>query len=116
MKSTAGLIPTQANALGAPNKNIKLQLASSILDSRLELLFMALNIPKKFSKVRFIIERLYKADDTFRNIYQDYETYFNALQFWEQSSSDDAPALRREYSELVSELEKELTQILKSKS
>ena len=109
------MISTQANALGASNENIKLELTSSILDSIVELVFMVLDIPKKFSKVRFIIEKLYKADDTFRNIYQDYQTYFNALQFWEQSSSDDAPALRREYSELVSELEKELTQILRSK-
>jgi hypothetical protein len=70
------------------------------------------NIPKKFSKVRHIIEKFYKGDDTFRSIYKDYETYLDALQFWEQSSSDDAAARRSEYKQLVYELEEELTQIL----
>ena len=70
------------------------------------------NIPEKFSKVQHIIEKLYKGDDTFRSIYKDYETYLDALQFWEQSSSDDAAARRSEYKQLVYELEEELTQIL----
>ena len=70
------------------------------------------NIPKKFSEVRHIIEKLYKGDDTFRSIYEDYQTYLDALQFWEQSSSDDAAARRSEYTQLVGELEEELKQIL----
>ena len=69
-------------------------------------------IPDKFSKSQPIIERLYKDDEKFREIYKDYQTYLDALQFWEQSSSDDAPAHRSEYTELVGELEEELTQIL----
>jgi hypothetical protein len=69
-------------------------------------------IPEKFSKVRFIIEKLYKDDNTFRDIYDDYQTYLNASQFWEQASSDDAAARRSEYTQLVSELEEELMQIL----
>jgi hypothetical protein len=73
---------------------------------------MILKIPGKFSKVRHIIEKLYKDDDTFRSIYEDYETYLDALQFWEQSSSDDAAARRSEYTQLAGELEEELTQIL----
>jgi len=69
-------------------------------------------IPEKISKVRHIIEKLYKSDNTFRSIYKDYQTYLDALQFWEQSSSDDAAARRSEYTQLVSELEEELMQIL----
>jgi len=72
-------------------------------------------IPEKFSKVRPIIEKLYKGDDTFRSIYKDYQTYLDALQFWEQSSSNDAAARRSEYTQLVSELEEELMQILNIK-
>jgi len=70
------------------------------------------NIPKKFSKVQYIIEKLYKGDDTFRSVYKDYQTYLDALQFWEQSSSDDAAARRGEYTQLVGELEEELMQAL----
>jgi hypothetical protein len=61
---------------------------------------------------RPIIEKFYEHDEKFREIYNDYQTYLNALQFWEQSSSDDAPARRSEYRELVGELEEELTGIL----
>jgi hypothetical protein len=69
-------------------------------------------IPEKFSKVQHIIEKLYKGDDTFREIYNDYQTYLNALQYWKQSSSDDAAARRSEYTQLVIELEEELMQTL----
>ena len=51
-------------------------------------------IPEKFSKVQHIIEKLYKGDYLFKSIYKDYQTYLDALQFWEQSSSDDAAARR----------------------
>ena len=69
-------------------------------------------IPEKFSEVRHIIEKRYKGDDTFRSIYKDYQTYLDALQFWEQSCSDDAAARRSEYTQLVGELEEELMQAL----
>jgi hypothetical protein len=69
-------------------------------------------VPEKFSNVRHIIEKLYKGDDTFRSVYKDYQTYLNALQFWEQSSSDDAAARRSEYTQLVGELEEELMRAL----
>jgi len=73
---------------------------------------MILKIPEKLSKVRDIIEKLYKDDDTFRDIYDDYLKCRKAFQFWTQSSSDDAAARRSEYAELTSELEEELIQIL----
>ena len=84
----------------------------SIPDSILGIIFMILKIPEKFSKFRHVIEKQYKDDNTFKEIYEDYQTYLRALQFWERSSSNDAPVRWREYSELVSELEEELTQIL----
>ena len=70
-------------------------------------------IPEKFLNVRHVIEKLYKDNDTFKDIYEDYLKCLNAFDFWVQSSSDDAAALRNEYAELVAELEEELTQILK---
>ena len=69
-------------------------------------------IPEKFSRVRHIIEKQYKNDNAFRSIYKDYQTYLDALQFWEQSSSNDAAARRSEYTQLVGELEEELMQAL----
>ena len=69
-------------------------------------------IPEKLLKVRLVIDKFYKDDDTFRDIYDDYLKCRKAFQFWAQSSSDDAAARRSEYAELTSELEEELIQIL----
>jgi len=74
---------------------------------------MALTIPDQFSAIRSHIEKKYKADETFRDIYNDYLTYLDANRFWSNNSTDVAPARRREYAELVNELEKELIQMLK---
>jgi hypothetical protein len=69
-------------------------------------------ISENFSKYRFVIEKFYKDDETFRSIYEDYLEYLKALEYWKQSSSDDAADRRSEYTQLVGELEEELTQIL----
>jgi hypothetical protein len=74
---------------------------------------MALAIPNHLSAIRSYIEERYKADETFRDIYNDYLTYLDAHRFWSHSAMDVAPARRREYAQLVSELEKELIQMLK---
>ena len=77
---------------------------------------MALKIPDHLSAIRNYIEKRYKADETFRDIYDDYLTYLDAHRFWSNKSTDVAPVRRREYAELISELEKELIQVLKKGS
>jgi hypothetical protein len=74
---------------------------------------MALTIPDHLSAIRSYIEKRYKTDETFRDIYNDYLTYLDAQRFWSHKSTDVAPDRRREYAELVSELEEELIQMLK---
>ena len=77
---------------------------------------MALTIPDQLSEIQSQIEKRYKADETFRDIYNDYLTYLDAHRFWSHNSTDVAPVRRREYAQLVSELEKELIQTLKKGS
>ena len=77
---------------------------------------MALTIPDHLSAIRSYIEKRYKADEAFRDIYNDYLTYLDAYRFWSNKSTDVAPVRRREYDQLVSELEKELIQMLKKGS
>ena len=77
---------------------------------------MALTIPDHLSAIRSYIEKRYNADETFRDIFNDYLTYFDAHRFWSHNSTDVAPVRRREYAQLVSELEKELMQMLKEDS
>ena len=73
---------------------------------------MALTIPDHLSPIRSHIEKRYKADEVFRDIYKDYLTYLDANRFWSHNATDVAPVRRREYAQLVSELEAELIQIL----
>ena len=75
---------------------------------------MELTIPDHFSAIRSYIETRYKADETFRDIYEDYLTYLDAHRFRSRNATDVAPVRRREYAQLVSELEKELIQMLKN--
>ena len=77
---------------------------------------MAFTIPDHLSAIRSYIEKRYKADETFRDIYNDYLIYLDAHRFWSHNSTDVAPDRRREYAQLVSELEKELIQTLKKDS
>jgi hypothetical protein len=76
-------------------------------------LAMALTIPDQFFEIRSHIEKRYKTDETFRDIYNDYLTCLNAHRFWSHDSTDVAPVRRKEYAELVRKLEAELMQILK---
>ena len=74
---------------------------------------MALKIPDHLSEIRSHIEKRYKTDETFRDSYSDYLTYLDAHWFWSHESTDVAPDRRREYAQLVNELEAELIQMLK---
>jgi hypothetical protein len=74
---------------------------------------MALTIPDHLSAIRSYIEKRYKTDENFRDIYNDYLTYLDAYRFWSHNATDVAPVRQKEYDELVSELEIELIQMLK---
>ena len=77
---------------------------------------MTLTIPDHLSAIRSYIEKRYKTDETFRDIYNDYLTYLDAHRIWSHNSTDVAPVRRREYAKLVRELEEELIQMLKKGS
>ena len=74
---------------------------------------MALIIPDRFCAIRSYIEKRYMDDASFRDVYNDYLTYVDAHRFWSHYAADVAPVRRREYAQLVSELEIELIQMLK---
>ncbi len=78
------------------------------------MVFVFFTIPDHLSAIRSYIEKRYKIDETYRDIYKDYLTNVDAYRFWSHNSTDVAPVRRREYAELVSELEKEVIQMLKN--
>lgn len=73
---------------------------------------MVPRITEKFARFRLSIEEYYRNDENFKEIYDDYLTYFKALQFWARSDSDHASVRRSEYEKLVREMEEELTDFL----
>ena len=73
---------------------------------------MILTIPNHLSPIRSYIEKRYETDEIFREIYNDYLAYVAAHRFWSHNNTDVAPDRVREYANLVSELEKDLKQML----
>lgn len=58
--------------------------------------------------------RLFKKSLSFRSLCEDYRECLAALQHWQQSTSEDAPAWREEYAHLLLELEQEVRQYLEN--
>jgi hypothetical protein len=73
---------------------------------------MILKIPEKFAKDQHLIKKLYREDDTFKSIFEDYLKCIEAQEYWSQSDSDDAATRRIEYSDLLWQLEIELREIM----
>ena len=62
----------------------------------------------RFPDRKETIKALFKNNESFRILCEDYHQCAEALRFWNQSSSEDAPARMREYKALLQELEKEI--------
>jgi len=58
------------------------------------------------------IKQLFKENETFQSVCEDYRRCAEALHHWNQSASDEAPVLREEYAGLLQDLEAEILQNL----
>ena len=56
------------------------------------------------------IKRLFKVKDNFRSLCEDYRQCAQASKYWNQSVSEEAPARREEYGELLRDLSEEILQ------
>ena len=54
------------------------------------------------------VKRLFRENESFRTACEDYRKCVEALQHWNQSASDEAPARRDEYAALKRDLEAEI--------
>jgi hypothetical protein len=68
---------------------------------------------RRFPKARAALQSLFRDNPSFQSLCEDYRDCLAALQYWEQSTSGDAPALAGAYAELLGELEQEVRQFLK---
>jgi hypothetical protein len=67
---------------------------------------------RRFPEARAALQRLFRANPSFQSLCEDYRDCLAALQYWEQSTSGEAPALAGAYAELLGELEQEVKQFL----
>jgi hypothetical protein len=62
----------------------------------------------RFPEKKENIKTLFEENESFKTLCEDYHQCAEALRFWNQSSSEDAPARVREYRALLQELEEEI--------
>ncbi len=58
------------------------------------------------------IKHLFKENENFHTLCEDYRLCTEALKRWNETTSDEAPARRREYAELLDDLESEIRKYL----
>lgn len=71
-----------------------------------------LPILKRFPDKRAALWCLFGESSSFQSLCDDYRDCLAALKYWEQSISEEGPALARVYAELLGELEQEVRQYL----
>jgi len=62
------------------------------------------------------LRRLFQESPSFQSLCDDYQECLAALQNWQQSTSEEAPAWREEYAHLLLELEQEVRQYLENQA
>lgn len=71
-----------------------------------------LMIQKRFAGKDGVIERHFRVSETFRGLCRDYLACASTLVWWENSDSDDAGLRASEFSDLLSELGREISRWL----
>ena len=66
----------------------------------------------RFPEEKAALRRLFRESPSFQSLCGDYRDCREALQYWKQSTSGEAPELARVYAELMGELEEEIKHFL----
>jgi predicted enzyme involved in methoxymalonyl-ACP biosynthesis len=64
---------------------------------------------KRFPDNKDALRQMYRASKSFQSICQNYQKCSEALNYWAESEDENAPEREKEYSELLQELELEIT-------
>jgi hypothetical protein len=71
-------------------------------------------IMERFPEEGQALRRLFQESLSFQSLCDDYRECLAELQHWQQSTSEEAPAWRDEYTHLLLELEQEVRQYLEN--
>ena len=66
----------------------------------------------RFPDHKHTVRRLFRGDGTFRTLCEDYGRCAEALEYWNQFTSEDTAVYRQDYTELVRELESEIEKFI----
>jgi hypothetical protein len=72
------------------------------------------SVMQRFPDRKESVKRLFKENDEFQILCEDYSSCAAALQHWNRSSSPEAPQRRDEYTGLLEELEKEILECIRA--
>jgi hypothetical protein len=67
---------------------------------------------KRFPNSTDVIKRLFREDKAFQSICEDYRRCAEAIEHWRRSTSEEASLLRKEYENLLQDLETEIQERL----
>jgi hypothetical protein len=70
----------------------------------------------RFPDQKTVILRLLRDSDSFRTLCRDYQECANALAYWKRTRAEEAPLRRKEYDELLEELDQEIADHLQEES
>ena len=70
------------------------------------------SVIRRFSYRKKAAKRLFMKSESFQTVCEDFQRCFEALRHWEQSTSEQAPVRRKEYSLLLRDLEREILENL----
>ena len=70
------------------------------------------SVIRRFSDHRKAAKRLFMKSEPFQTMCEDFQRCSEALEHWEQSTSEEAPVRRKEYSMLLRDLEREILENL----
>ena len=70
---------------------------------------------ERFPRRKDDVRELFKKNDSFQTLCEDYWKCTEALQYWKQSTSGEAVVRRKEYTTLLRDLEAEILENLTNK-
>ena len=72
------------------------------------------SVMRRFPERKHVVQRLFWENETFRTLCDDYGKCVETLSYWNQSTSEDALALREDYTVLIREIEDEIRQFIEN--
>ena len=72
------------------------------------------SVISRFPERKQLVQRLFRENETFRTLCDDYGKCVETLSYWNRATSEDSLALREDYTALIREIEDEIRQFIEN--